>query len=149
MKVLIDGNIILDVLQNRENHVEASSKVWKLCETDQVEGYVSVLTFANLVYVMRKELTPEKINEVLKKLALIFRFTELSVFDMQKAADMMWNDYEDAVHAAIAERIRATAIITRNIKDYQQSTVPAFTPTEFLERLCPDRPRRTGQKQNP
>ena len=135
MKVLIDGNIILDVLQNRENHVEASSKVWKLCETDQVEGYVSVLTFANLVYVMRKELTPEKINEVLKKLALIFRFTELSVFDMQKAADMMWNDYEDAVQAATAERVRATAIITRNTKDYQQSTVPAFTPTEFLERF--------------
>ena len=135
MNVLIDGNIILDVLQNREPHVEASSKVWKLCETDQVEGYVSVLTFANLVYVMRKELTPEKINEVLKKLALIFRFTELSVFDMQKAADMMWNDYEDAVQAATAERVRATAIITRNTKDYQQSTVPAFTPTEFLERF--------------
>jgi len=135
MKVLIDGNIILDVLQNREPHVEASSKVWMLCETELVEGYVSALTFANLVYVMRKELTPEKINDVLKKLALIFHFTELGVSDMQKAADMMWNDYEDAVHAAIAERIRATAIITRNIKDYQQSTVPAFTPTEFLERF--------------
>ena len=135
MKVLIDGNIILDVLQNREPHVEASSKVWMLCETELVEGYVSALTFANLVYVMRKELTPEKINDVLKKLALIFHFTELGVSDMQKAADMMWNDYEDAVHAAIAECIRATAIITRNIKDYQQSTVPAFTPTEFLERF--------------
>ena len=135
MKVLIDGNIILDVLQNRETHVEASSKVWKLCETDLVDGYVSALTFANLVYVMRKELTPEKVNEVLKKLALIFHFTELGVSDMQKAADMMWNDYEDAVQAATAERIRATAIITRNIKDYRRSTVPAFTPTEFLERF--------------
>ena len=133
MKVLIDGNIILDVLQNRETHVEASSKVWKLCETDLVDGYVSALTFAKLVYVMLKELTPEKVNEVLKKLALIFHFTELGVSDMQKAADMMWNDYEDAVQAATAERIRATAIITRNIKDYRRSTVPAFTPTEFLE----------------
>ena len=135
MKVLIDGNIILDVLQNRETHVEASSKVWKLCETDLVDGYVSALTFANLVYVMRKELTPEKVNEVLKKLVLIFHFTELGVSDMHKAADMMWNDYEDAVQAATAERIRATAIITRNIKDYRRSTVPAFTPTEFLERF--------------
>ena len=135
MKVLIDGNIILDVLQNRETHVEASSKVWKLCETDLVDGYVSALTFANLLYVMRKELTPEKVNEVLKKLVLIFHFTELGVSDMQKAADMMWNDYEDAVQAATAERIRATAIITRNIKDYRRSTVPAFTPTEFLERF--------------
>ena len=63
MKALIDGNIILDVLQRREPHVEASSKIWKLCETDQVEGFISALTFADLVYVMRKELTPDRIHE--------------------------------------------------------------------------------------
>lgn len=135
MNVLIDGNIILDVLQNRESHIEASSKVWKLCETNLVNGYVSALTFADMVYVMQKELTPAKIYEVLKKLALIFHFTELSISDMEKAAGMMWKDYEDAVQAATAERIRATAIITRNIKDYQQSKIPAFTPAEFLERF--------------
>lgn len=135
MKVLIDGHIILDVLQNREPHIEASSKVWKLCETNLVNGYVSALTFADMVYVMRKELTPAKIYEVLKKLALIFHFTELSISDMEKAAGMMWKDYEDAVQAATAERIRATAIITRNIKDYQQSKIPSFTPAEFLERF--------------
>ena len=135
MNVLIDGNIILDVLQNREPHIEASSKVWKMCETNLVNGYVSALTFADMVYVMRKELTPAKIYEVLKKLALIFHFTELSISDMEKVAGMMWKDYEDAVQAATAERIRATAIITRNIKDYQQSKIPAFTPAEFLERF--------------
>ena len=135
MNVLIDGNIILDVLQNRKPHIEASSKVWKMCETNLVNGYVSALTFADMVYVMRKELTPAKIYEVLKKLALIFHFTELSISDMEKAAGMMWKDYEDAVQAATAERIRATAIITRNIKDYQQSKIPAFTPAEFLERF--------------
>ena len=135
MNVLIDGNIILDVLQNREPHIEASSKVWKLCETNLVNGYVSALTFADMVYVMRKELTPAKIYEVLKKLALIFHFTELSISDMEKAAGMMWKDYEDAVQAATAERIRATAIITRSNKDYQQSKIPAFTPAEFLERF--------------
>ena len=135
MNVLIDGNIILDVLQNRESHIEASSKVWKLCETNLVNGYVSALTFADMVSVMRKEMTPAKVYEVLKKLALIFHFTELSISDMEKAAGMMWKDYEDAVQAATAERIRATAIITRNIKDYQQSKIPAFTPAEFLERF--------------
>ena len=34
MKLLIDANILLDVLQNRENFVRASSMVWKLCETE-------------------------------------------------------------------------------------------------------------------
>ena len=135
MKALIDGNIILDVLQRREPHLDASSKVWKLCETDLIEGYVSALTFADLVYVMRKELTPESINEVLKKLSLIFHFTELAVADLTEAAEMKWNDYEDAVQAAAARRIHADCIVTRNIRDYLQSKVPAFTPAELLKRL--------------
>ena len=135
MKALIDGNIILDVLQRREPHVGDSSKIWKLCETDRVEGFVSALTFTDLVYVMRKELTPDRIHEVLKKLALIFRFTDLSVAEMTEAAEMKWNDFEDAVQSATAKRIQADCIITRNIRDYQQSVVPAFTPAEFLQKL--------------
>ena len=135
MRLLIDGNIILDVLQNREPHVGDSAKICKLCETDQAEGYVSTLTFTNLVYIMRKELTPEKINEVLKSLGLIFQFVDLTVSDMTKAADLEWEDYEDALQAVTAERIHVDYIITRNVKDFKKSKTVAFTPTEFLERL--------------
>ena len=135
MRLLIDGNIILDVLQNREPHVVDSAKIWKLCETDQVEGYVSALTFSNLVYIMRKELNPEKVNEVFKVLGLIFQFTDLTVSDLTKAAEQQWDDFEDALQAATAERIHADNIITRNVKDFKQSKIVAFTPTEFLARL--------------
>lgn len=135
MRLLIDGNIILDVLQNREPHIVDSAKIWKLCETDQAEGYVSALTFSNLVYIMRKELSPEKINEVFKSLGLIFQFTDLTVSDMTKAAEQQWDDFEDALQAATAERIHADNIITRNVKDFKQSKIVAFTPTEFLARL--------------
>ena len=93
------------------------------------------MTFADLVYVMRKELTPDRIHEVLKKLTLIFHFTDLSVADMTEAAEMKWNDYEDAVQTAAARRVHADYIITRNIRDYLQSTVPAYTPAEFLQRI--------------
>ena len=135
MRLLIDGNIILDVLQNREPHVTDSAKVWKLCETDQMEGYVSGLTFSNLVYIMRKELNPEKINEVFSSLRLIFRFTDMTVSDMAKAAELQWDDFEDALQAVTAERIHADNIITRNVKDYKKGKIIAFTPTEFLARL--------------
>ena len=135
MRLLIDGNIILDVLQNREPHIADSTKIWKLCEADQMEGYVSGLTFSNLVYVMRKELTPEKINEVFKSLGLIFQFTDLTVSDLAKAAELQWDDFEDAMQAATAERVHADYIITRNIKDFKQSRIVAFTPTEFLSRI--------------
>lgn len=49
MVLLIDANIILDVLLNRPEFVKESSLVWKLCETEQAKGYISALTFANLL----------------------------------------------------------------------------------------------------
>ena len=135
MRLLIDGNIILDVLQRREPHYADSSKIWKLCETERAEGFVSALTLANLVYIMRKELDAEKTENVLKQLTLIFRIADLTQADVMKAAEMRWGDFEDAVQANTAKRIGADAIVTRNIRDFRQSAVTAFTPTECLERL--------------
>ena len=110
-----------------------AAKIWKLCETDQVEGFVSGLTFSNLVYVMRKELTSEAINEVFKGLSLIFQFTELAVSDIAKAAELQWDDFEDAIQSVTAQRVHADCIITRNIKDFKQSRIVALTPSEFLK----------------
>lgn len=135
MKLLIDANILLDVLQNREQFVKDSSIIWKLCETEKAEGYISTLTFANLVYIMRKELTAEKIEEVLQKLALIFQFAELSTSDIMHAAELQWDDFEDAIQSVTAERIHADYIITRNVRDFTKSKVMAFTPAELIARI--------------
>ena len=134
MRLLIDANILLDVLQNRQPYAADSAKIWKLCETAQDLGFVTALSFANLVYVMRKELDPETIEEVYRKLELIFQFTELSSKDLDKAVAMKWNDFEDALQAAAAERMNADYIITRNVRDYLHSRVMALTPAEYLAR---------------
>ena len=133
--LLIDANIILDVLLNRPDFVKDSAMIWKLCETEQMKGYVSTLTFANLVYIMRKQLDPEKIEDVFHKLNLIFEFADFSVSDLTHAAELNWKDFEDAVQSVTAERIHADYIITRNVRDFSKSRVMAFTPSELLARL--------------
>lgn len=135
MVLLIDANIILDVLLNRSEFVKDSSMIWKLCETEQIRGCVSTLTFANLVYIMRKQLDPEKVEDVLHKLSLIFEFTDFSVSDLNRAAELSWKDFEDAVQSVTAERIHADYIITRNVRDFAKSKVMAFTPSELLARI--------------
>lgn len=135
MVLLIDANIILDVLLNRPEFVRDSSLIWKLCETEQAKGYVSALTFANLVYIMRKQLTPERIEEVLRSLGLIFEFADLTQTDLAKAAALHWPDFEDAVQSITAERVHADYIITRNVRDFTKSSVMAFTPAELLARI--------------
>lgn len=135
MKLLIDANILLDVLQNREPFVKESSVIWKLCETGKAEGFVSSLTFANLVYIMRKELDPATIEDILQKLGLIFRSADLKASDITDAAKLHWDDFEDAVQSVTAMRIGADYIITRNIRDFSKSRITAFTPAELIARI--------------
>lgn len=135
MKLLIDANIVLDVLQARQPFCQDSSLIWKICETAEAEGFISVLTFANLVYIMRRELDPEQIEDVLGKLNLIFNFTDLDKGDLLEAAALRWEDFEDALQSVTAERIGADYIITRNVRDFKESKVMAFTPRELLSRM--------------
>lgn len=135
MVLLIDANVILDVLMNLQDFVKNSSMIWKLCETEKAKGYVSALTFANLVYIMRKQLDPEAIENIYRKLDLIFTFTDLSVSDLTRAVELNWSDFEDAVQSVTAERIHADYIITRNVRDFSKSKIMAFTPSELLARI--------------
>ena len=135
MVLLIDTNILLDVMMERQEFVKDSSMIWKLCETEGVTGYISALTITNLVYIMRKKLDPKKIADIISRLRMIFVFTDLGVPDINLASGMKWNDFENAVQSATAYRVHADYIVTRNTGDFADSRVPAFTPNEILNRI--------------
>lgn len=135
MVLLIDTNIILDVLLNRPEFVKASSIIWKLCEAGQARGYISTLSYPNMMYIMRKQLAPDQIKDVFLKLHLIFEFADCSPTVLERAVNMQWPDFEDAVQSATADSIHADYIITRNLKDFTLSSIMACTPSELLARM--------------
>lgn len=135
MRVLIDTNVILDVLCNRQGFVEEASKVFKFCEVNKIEGYISAISVPNIVYILRKELDAETTKKILDQLSLIFKISDLKSDDLKKAANLMFDDYEDALQSVCASRIKANYIITRNIKDFTNSKVAAIKPSELLERI--------------
>ena len=135
MKILIDTNVILDVLCSREKFLEDSSKIWKLCEVKKLDGYVSALSIPNIVYILRKELTPEKTQQIIDQIFIVFNIIDLKAVDLKEAAAMKPSDYEDALQMICASRIKADFIITRNIKDFMESKITAIKPSELLERI--------------
>ena len=135
MVLLIDTNVILDVLINRPEFVKDSSMIWKLCETEQARGYISTLTYANMMYVMRKQMTPDHIAEIFRKLSLIFEFADFSPAVLERAVTMKWKDFEDAVQLFSAIEGEMDCIVTRNTKDFIQGKLPIYTPDEFLNKL--------------
>lgn len=138
MKVMIDTNIILDVLYKREDFYEDSLNIFRLCETKTIIGYVSTLSIANIIYIMRKDLSKEKINELLTWMSIIFKIVDLKSDDLVNAADFNIKDYEDALQYTQAKRIKANFIVTRNIKDYlniSNKNTEVILPKNFFEKL--------------
>ncbi len=135
MKILIDTNVILDVLCNRPGFVDDSLKIFKCCEAGKLTGYISAMSIPNIVYIMRKELDKEKIKEILTTLTTLFTVIDLREADLIKAAELDFADYEDAIQSVCATRCKSNYIVTRNIKDFLNSVVPAVKPSELLERI--------------
>lgn len=132
MKILIDTTVLLDVLCDREPFAADSAAVWKQCETRSVNGMISAVSVPNIVYIMRRELSPERTEQLLQLLLMIFDVSELKADDLKKAASLRFPDYEDALQVVTAEKEKASYIVTRNIKDFEGSPIPAVTPGDFL-----------------
>ncbi len=135
MKVLVDTNVILDVLCDRKEFVADSLRVFQCCEAQRVTGYISALSIPNIVYIMRKELDPERIREILHTLTMVFSVVELREGDLLKAAELPFDDYEDAIQSTCAVRLGADYIVTRNGKDFANSAISAISPPDLLKRI--------------
>lgn len=135
MRILVDTNILLDVLCSRKEFAENSLRIFRLCETRLMAGYISALSIPNIVYIMRKELDRERIKEILHTLMMLFSVVELREIDLLKAAELPFSDYEDAIQSVCASRARADYIVTRNKKDFVNSPVSAVTPDELLNQV--------------
>ena len=134
MNLLIDTNVLLDVLKKREPFCGSSLMILKLCEAGHCKGYISALSVADIVYILRKNLDPVKTARLTETISRILSVLDLTGSDLLNASGCYWNDFEDALQYAAARRAGADYIITRNIADYKASGIPPLTPDEYLDR---------------
>lgn len=59
--VLIDSDVIIDVLTNRQPFAEDSAQILRLCEVGEINGYVTAITLSNIYYILRKLLSRDQI----------------------------------------------------------------------------------------
>ena len=134
MRLLLDTNIILDILTRRAGY-EQSLDVLRYCEIKQAEGAVTTATVLDVMYILRKHISPENVKESVQTLLPIVNVEDVKKADILGAFDSEISDYEDAVQAQCAKRNRMDYIVTRNIRDFSKSPVPAILPGDVLELL--------------
>ncbi|HEY3128336.1 MAG TPA: PIN domain-containing protein [Acidobacteriota bacterium] len=133
MIVLLDTNILLDVLANRQPYVAASRKLWELSELSKIEGVISAISFNNIFYIVRKAAGNIVARECLRKLRAIFRPIEVDERILNQAIDSPIEDFEDAIQYFTAFRAGASYLVTRNPGDFpKQSPIPVLTAEMFI-----------------
>ena len=133
MKVMIDSNVILDVLLERENFVEESYKILSMCEEHRINGFVSASSVTDIYYLVRKYThSTELAYNAVGKLLEIVKVCDVTNNDVLTAFQKKAKDFEDCLVSVCAKSNNCNYIITRNKKDFENFEVEALTPMEFL-----------------
>ena len=133
MTVLIDTNVILDVLLNREQFLEKSSGIMLLSEKKIIDGYVTASAITDIFYITNTTYKDkQKTMSLLKELLKAINIAAVTGEEIYQAIDLNWDDFEDAVQYTAGERIQADYIITRDTTGYQGKVIRAIKPAEFL-----------------
>lgn len=137
MKVLIDTNIMIDALTNRDGRSGFSATVIDLCAKQVIDGYVALHSISNMYYILRKLYSDAERRTILKRYNEILKVAEVGNDVVDTAINnTAISDYEDALQYACAETVGADYIVTRNIQDYGKAEIRVISPEELLKLLA-------------
>jgi len=132
--VLIDTDVILDFFFDREPFSSDAAKIFALCESKEIRGFITQVAYSNVYYLLRKASRHDK---VIDKLKLLFTITDVLMMDedvVVQALNSGFADFEDALqYSAAANNGTIDAILTRNVKDYRKSKIGVLTPETFFK----------------
>ena len=135
IRVLVDLNVIIDVMQNRQPFYEDSAGVLDAVARRVVLGWLAAHSVTTLFYVISRTRNREAAVQAVTGLLESFIVAKVDDTVIRKALSLGWKDFEDAVQMAAAVTEDIDYLITRNIKDFQSGPVPAIQPAAFLALL--------------
>lgn len=132
-KLFVDSDIVIDLFADREPHANPASELFELNEKGNVKLYLSAVSINNIYYIVRRFLGHKKTLEVLETLTEMTEIVGTTKKEIIQALKNNFTYFEDSIQYFSALTIKdLDAIITRNIKDYSNSSIAVMTPLHFL-----------------
>ena len=133
--LFIDSDILLDMLLIREPFWGYTQLLLLESENLGIRLSTSVLVIANINYILEKKIGAPAAKSTIKTLVKRINILSFESDIIDLALNGKFNDLEDEIQYLIAKRHECDVIITRNIKDYKQSTIPVLTAEQFLNTI--------------
>jgi len=132
--IYVDTNIFLDALQNRIN------KIGKDIATPAAKLFLD--SWSCKYYIAISTWTLKQIYNYIKtdKIYLLFNMIQKKIIpveynnlDIKRAKEKSSNNFDDALHIVLAEKIGSDFIVTRNINDFLRigSNIPIKRPEDL------------------
>ncbi|GHV73743.1 DNA-binding protein [Spirochaetia bacterium] len=132
---MLDTNVIIDAVAERQPFDVTAKNILRLFAAQSFNCAITASTASDIYYITNKYIKDN--DEVISKLKWLFTVLDIASVDKAdciNAFDTGIVDYEDSLLTICAKKWKANYIITRNIKDFTNSSIPALTPDDFLGR---------------
>ena len=135
MRILVDTDVLVDFVVKRKSFSNNAGEIIEQCVNKRVQGCIAAHTIPNLFYILRKDLAAEKRRLILLNICKIFTVVGIDAIKLESALrNNDFTDFEDCLQTECAKEFGADFIITRNVKDFVGSAVPAIEPAEFAQK---------------
>ena len=118
-RYLLDLNIILDFLQQRDPWYPFARGLFVAERQERVDLYVSADAISTLFYQTRKSLPAAKASMVIEILLKRLRIADVTEAVIQRAFRLGMADLEDAIQVAAALQARIGVLVSRDAKDFK------------------------------
>lgn len=153
MRALIDTNVVLDLLLDREPWAKTAATLFAEVELGRLDGYLGATTLTTIHYLATKAVGGERARRHVRSLIALCRVAPINRVVLEEALTLGFTDFEDAVLHEAARHVGADAIVTRDPGDFRKSTLRILSPRECIEILrqsqapsqSRDRGPRTGR----
>ena len=136
MRALIDTNIILDFLLQREPFFQDAELLFQAINTEQVLGYVTATTLTDIFYIARRQTRSfEKARQAVSEILIAMVICPVDRDVLESALNSNLVDFEDAVQLFSAVAQGLDTIITRDVQGFSRSPIPVLSTKELLGRL--------------
>lgn len=132
MRVVLDTNVVLDLLLERDPFCQQATAIFSLAERGSLNAALCATTITTIDYLLSQSMTKKQSRKVIENLLELFEVCPVNRAVLQSATLSPINDFEDAVLHESARLSNCQAIITRNGKDFKKATLAILDPAEFL-----------------
>jgi predicted nucleic acid-binding protein len=126
MKILIDTNIVLDVLLDRQPFVDEGIALFEMVEQQQIQGYIAATTVTNIFYIVRKAHNRTVALDAVRRVLMALELCQVDRAVIEQAIDDGLKDFEDGVQVACAKLNQLDAIVTRDRNDFLGVALPSL-----------------------